>query len=968
MFKTFLLSTLFIFTILCVNATVYYVNSTQPNNSGNGLSWGNAKKDVQNAINLAIVGDSVWVATGTYLPTDYPPTSTTPLTNRHKTIYITDGVKIYGGFVGTETNFNQRNIGLNTTTLSGDFSNNDVATGSGSSLVITGNSENAYHVVLSVVPSSGGTGVVVDGFAIKGGNANTSTANIMFGSVTIYSGDGGAIYCYGGNNILRNDSLYYNASTNTAGLNLLNSSNLIENCNVVNNSGYGILCNSSNIIYSNVSYSRLCGIVGNRNNISYNTITHNGSLGGSTGGIRGDSCKITYNTISFNYGTYGGGISSNSNDTIMFNTINYNQTKDLNFSNVPSGAGIYCNLNANFIFNNTIQGNKAVNGNGGGIYIGEGVVSNNIIKQDTTMLGDGGGIYAGTAVINNNAIIQNYSIDQGGGINANSATILNNSIISNSAYMGGGIFYNSGKLANNVIALNVDTLFTASSISAGGVVKTGMGDSIINNTFYKNIGKMTGGFWGLSHMSINNIFWRNGISSGASVFYDDFETGYSVGSPNLLTFMNCVVQYPISNYTFTGASYHDLGILASNIMYATDPQFMDTLNIAGIDGIYGTADDGLRLKSTSPCINAGFSGASIPLVDIIGTSRPQGTGIDIGAYEKIYCPPVTVPTNISSTASLNICNGLSTTLSVNSSEPAGNVFWYTDSLVTLSIDTGYTFTTGILNATDTFWVSAHNCDSASALIPIIVHVISPVITIASLPNDTICTGNAITLTASGANTYSWSGGIINGVPFNPTLSNTYTVLATDINNCTNSATQSITVKPIITPTISITPSITQGATGDPITYTATTNVPSPYSIDWYRNLSLSNTSIINTWNTTIVTGTNDIYAVIKSPTNCLSPDSAKSSALTILNVTGVSTFFPQGFSIYPNPTSNQLIIEGLLKNDKISLYNYLGQLIFSELNSDSKLKVIPVSNYSTGIYIIQFERNKMNWRVQFEKK
>jgi hypothetical protein len=65
-----------------------------------------------------------------------------------------------------------------------------------------------------------------------------------------------------------------------------------------------------------------------------------------------------------------------------------------------------------------------------------------------------------------------------------------------------------------------------------------------------------------------------------------------------------------------------------------DPRFVDTVNPAGADEIWMTADDGLRLQADSPCINAGDpSGA--PAIDILGNPR---IGLpDIGAYE--YSPP-----------------------------------------------------------------------------------------------------------------------------------------------------------------------------------------------------------------------------------------------------------------------------------------------------------------------------------------
>lgn len=69
-------------------------------------------------------------------------------------------------------------------------------------------------------------------------------------------------------------------------------------------------------------------------------------------------------------------------------------------------------------------------------------------------------------------------------------------------------------------------------------------------------------------------------------------------------------------------------------------------------------------------------------------------------------------------------------------------------------------------------------------------------------NPTICIGKSVTLTAGGASTYTWTGGITNGVAFSPTITNTYSVTATSVNGCTNTAVNTVSVNP--TPTVSST--------------------------------------------------------------------------------------------------------------------------------------------------------------------
>ena len=80
---------------------------------------------------------------------------------------------------------------------------------------------------------------------------------------------------------------------------------------------------------------------------------------------------------------------------------------------------------------------------------------------------------------------------------------------------------------------------------------------------------------------------------------------------------------------------------------------------------------------------------------------------------------------------------------------------------------------------------------------------------------TVCAGTAVTLSGTGADNYSWSGGISNGVSFVPTSTTTYTVTGiVTANGCSNTASVTITVNPLPTGTISGTTSICNGSSTD----------------------------------------------------------------------------------------------------------------------------------------------------------
>lgn len=60
----------------------------------------------------------------------------------------------------------------------------------------------------------------------------------------------------------------------------------------------------------------------------------------------------------------------------------------------------------------------------------------------------------------------------------------------------------------------------------------------------------------------------------------------------------------------------------------------------------------------------------------------------------------------------------------------------------------------------------------------------------------VCMGGSLSLSGTGASTYTWTGGIQNAVPFSPTISSQYTVSGTSSLACINTAVQSVTVYPL----------------------------------------------------------------------------------------------------------------------------------------------------------------------------
>lgn len=136
-----------------------------------------------------------------------------------------------------------------------------------------------------------------------------------------------------------------------------------------------------------------------------------------------------------------------------------------------------------------------------------------------------------------------------------------------------------------------------------------------------------------------------------------------------------------------------------------------------------------------------------------------------------------------------ICTGSSATLSSNA---VSNYVWSDGStgsslVVSPTITTSYSLTA----------TSASAC-VASNMITIFVNNTPTVTTVLSSSN--VCAGRSVTMTASGANSYAWTGGVTNAMSYTPSATGSYTVTGT--NACgTATAAVSITVQPA--PSVSV---------------------------------------------------------------------------------------------------------------------------------------------------------------------
>ncbi|MDZ4828901.1 MAG: right-handed parallel beta-helix repeat-containing protein [Phycisphaerae bacterium] len=192
------------------DAAIRFVNAAQnlPIASQNGTTWTLAFKSLTSALAVSLDGDQIWVAEGTYVPSN--------TASRFATFSLSKQLEIYGGFLPGAVALTDRDPAAYPTILSGDLG------------VIGDTSDNCFRVVQVTKASS------IDGFTIRDGNANNAGPGFTSGT--------GMFITFATNVKVRNCRFTANAATSRgAGVQCLSTVALFAGCvfdgNVANNAG-----------------------------------------------------------------------------------------------------------------------------------------------------------------------------------------------------------------------------------------------------------------------------------------------------------------------------------------------------------------------------------------------------------------------------------------------------------------------------------------------------------------------------------------------------------------------------------------------------------------------------------------------------------------------------------------------------------------------------------------------------------
>ena len=260
--------------------------------------------------------------------------------------------------------------------------------------------------------------------------------------------------------------------------------------------------------------------------------------------------------------------------------------------------------------------------------------------------------------------------------------------------------------------------------------------------------------------------------------------------------------------------------------------------------------------------------------------------------------------------------------------------------------TNYTWNNGVTNATAfapsatlTFTVSGidqNNCSNSDQV----------VITVNALPiinagiDQTTCFGTSVVLNATGVNSLSWNNGVINGLFFTPSASQTYLVTGTDANNCSNTDQVQITVNSL--------PVINAGedqtvCTGVSVSLNASGGINYQWNNGVTNGISF------------IPTATQNYIATGSDINGCSNSDTV---LVTVIDCTGMEEQDDVTVSVYPNPIQDVLHFNfNQVISGAIELLSVEGKLISSVQINDIETYQMDLSSLAFGPYFIRMNVN-----------
>ncbi len=922
--------------------------------TGSGTSWADASGDLQGALNGALPDTEIWVKEGIYYPTTC---SDCDFVNRDTRFSIPSGVKLYGGFAGTETAIDQRDIPNHPTYLSGDIDQDGTLENNSFTVVYT------FHV---------SDLTEVDGFIITGGNADASS-----GLGTPQSSGAGWF--------------------NTGATNGFSSNPTIRNCRFENNyaSGYGggmlndgSFSGNADPVYTNCIFLDNTSVAGG--GAIFNTGSFNGysspeitdcvfennecvdSDGGAIFNIGSENgtcnpaisgCDFKNNTAGHDGGAiYSFGKNGNSSPVLTDCVFENNMGKE---GGAIYNDGTFGGFNGSQITDCLFVNNSTFDGDGGAIYNSGFLGTCNPILMNCSFE-DNTSVFAGGAVFNN------------GVEGVCNPTITNCRFLKNEAITFGGSMYNQGRQGNASPTITNCVFAENTAVSAGAIYNLGSAQGnanavITNCTFYKNTANVCGAIYcnagedtsGIASPIIaNSIFWENTATDIGDIFR--IINGTPTISYSLVDKADCDDLYNGNG-----------GVLNCNggMVFNENPLFVNAAN------------GNFHLATGSPSIDYGNNMAVNQTgisVDLDNLPRIFNGTVDLGVFE-FGSTAGNGPTILQQPLPQVVCIGEAVTLSVIASGNQLTYQWFRNGEVIDGEEESILFiNVATLADQGNYTCLVTNEDGgelSSTAATLTVNEPVEVSLEITPPEETTCEGELATFMAVPQNggtspSFQWS---VNGnlagsnstiYEYAPQQTDTIQCIMVSSLGCVleNTVTSDpyiLDVIPNKTPVVLITPSVDSTiCMGMEVVFATEIEHGGSFPVYEWR----INGTVVGGNDPSFTTNTlNDGDAVacyLTSSLNCLDENPVVSNELVVsVDSCSVNTTVKKGglpnVRLYPNPSDGRIFVEilGLTGNFTAYLLNTHGQILMSNYEGQSKGSLVKqeinLTHLPQGIYYFQ---------------
>ena len=487
---------------------------------------------------------------------------------------------------------------------------------------------------------------------------------------------------------------------------------------------------------------------------------------------------------------------------------------------------------------------------------------------------------------------------------------------------------------------------------------------------------------------------NNGLNNGASLINDRFN------NPNAAYVFNGVNSF-INVPTFSTLTYSPITIsIWANFSSLCFPQSSNCWQmLIGRDAFGNTSQGAITLHNHSPnnLINKliYYTGGGADISNITpninswqhivftyenSTTKWYINGVLSYTAPFSYISNSNIPFNIGSGGNryffngslddIGIWNRALTTCEINQ--------LYTSSISTISIQSssniicaGQTVSLNVIGGNTHTWSTGQNTSNITVT-PTIITSYSVVSTtsagctpsavttlttnprpIINITTSSICYGQSTTISANGANTYTWSNATISpSVIVSPTTTTSYSVTGTSTAGCISASAAVATVSVNQNPILSITGN-TLLCTGE----TGTITVSGANAYAWSNGATSTSITINNTPNTYN-------YTVTGTGTNSCT---ASTTVQVLINAcTSIAQNQNKYLDIYPNPASSLLNISAndpaIGKTLKIfDAQSKLIQVLVIKTNN-----ILQLSDWAKGIYLIQVSELGISKRIVIE--